>query len=70
MVFFQKFISEPFEVGFVETVYTVLENVSSVEICVNLTQPQIDILEEYVVVEVTDFPKSVYIIDGTLLASE
>ena len=52
-----------------ETVYAVFENVGSVEVCVNLTQPQIDILEEYVVVEVTDFPSSVYI-NGTLLASE
>ena len=58
-----------FEVGFVETVYTVSEGVGSVEVCVNLTQPQVDILEEFVVVDVFDFPSSVYIPANATLAS-
>ena len=53
-----------------ETVYTVPENVSSVRVCVNLTQPQIDILDEFVVVEVTDFPSSVVIPTNARLASK
>ena len=52
-----------------ETVYTVSESVGSVEVCVNLTHPQIDILDEFVIVEVTDFPSSVYIPAGVTLAS-
>ena len=50
-----------------ETVYIVPESVGSVEVCVNLTRPQIDIFDEFVIVEVTDFPSSVYApIDATL----
>ena len=61
---------EPFEVGFVETVYTVPESVGSVEVCVILTKPQFNILEEFIIVEVTDFPSSVYIPADVALASE
>ena len=61
---------EPFEVGFVETVYTVFENVGSVEVCVSLTRPQFDIFDEFVVVEVTDYPSSVYIPTNARLASK
>ena len=57
-------------VGFVETIYTVPESVGSVEVCVNLTKPQIDILDEFVVVEVYDFPSSVLIPADVTLASE
>ena len=57
-------------VGFVETIYTLPESVGSVEVCVNLTKPQFDILEEFVVVEVTDFPSSVVIPANVTLASE
>ena len=53
-----------------ETIYTVPESVGSVEVCVNLTQPQIDILDEFVVVEVYDFPSSVLIPADVTLASE
>ena len=53
-----------------ETVYTVPESVGSVEVCVNLTRPQIDIFDEFVIVEVTDFPSSVYIPADVTLASE
>lgn len=53
------------------TAYNVSESVGSVEVCVNLTQPQIDILDEYyVVVEVTDFPSSVYIPSYSFIASK
>ena len=57
-------------VGFVKTIYTVPESVGSVEVCVNLTKPQIDILAEFVVVEVYDFPSSVLIPADVTLASE
>ena len=53
-----------------ETVYIVPESVGSVEVCVNLTRPQIDILDEFVVVEVYDFPSSVVIPADVTLASE
>ena len=52
------------------TTYTVPENVSSVEVCVNLTRPTVDILDEFVVVEVYDFPSSVYVPADVALASE
>ena len=67
---FVALLSDPFEVAFVETTYTVPEDVGTVEVCVNLTQPQIDILDEFVVVEVIDFPSSVYIPADVTLASE
>ena len=53
-----------------KTVYTVFESVGSVEVCVNLTRPQFDILDEFVVVEVYDFPSSVYIPADVCLASK
>ena len=68
-MFFTSII-DPFAVGFVETVYTVPESVGSVEVCVNLTRPTFDILDEFVVVEVTDFPSSVVIPANVTLASE
>ena len=61
---------EPFQVQFVETVYTIAESNGSVEVCVNLTQPQVDILDEFVVVEVIDFPSSTYIPVNFTPASE
>ena len=67
---FVALLSEPFEVAFVKTTYTVPEDVGTVEVCVNLTKPQIDILDEFVVVEVIDFPSSVYIPADVTLASE
>ena len=63
-------LTEPFEVAFVETIYTVSEDVGTVEVCVNLTKPQVDILDEFVIVEVFDFPTSVYILADGSLASE
>ena len=62
--------TEPFEVALVETTYTVDESVGSVSVCVNLTRPQVDILDETVNVFVIDYPTSVYIPPGAPLASE
>ena len=53
-----------------ETIYTVPESVGSVRVCVNLTLPTFDILDEFVVVEVTNFPSSVVIPANVTLASE
>ena len=64
------YVSEPFVVAFVETTYTVDESVGAVEVCVNLTQPMIDILEERVNVFVIDNSSSVNIPPGAPLASE
>lgn len=35
--------TEPFVVAFVQTAYTVVESIGSVEVCINLTRPHIDI---------------------------
>ena len=56
--------------AFVETVYIVDESVGAVTVCVNLTQPQINILDESVNVFVTDYPSSLYIPAGGPLASK
>ena len=53
-----------------ETTYTVYESVGSVSVCVNLTRPQVDILDETVNVFVIDYPTSVYIPPGATLASK
>ena len=50
--------------------YTVSENMGTVEVCVNLTEPQIDILNEEVYVMVFNDPNSVYIPPGGILASK
>ena len=63
-------LTEPFEVAFMETIYNVPEDVGTVEVCVNLTQPPFDILDEFVIVEVFDFPSSVVIPPNVTLASE
>ena len=64
--------TEPFVVAFVQTTYTVLESEGPVEVCVNLTQPgiEVDIFEETVRVRVTNDEDSIYIPDGVRLASE
>ena len=56
--------------AFVETVYTVDENVGAVNVCVNLTRPEVDILEETVNVFVIDNPSSVYIPAGAPMAGK
>ena len=60
----------PFEVAFVKTTYTVDESVGAVSVCVNLTRPEIDILDETVNVFIIDNPSSIYIPAGASLASE
>ena len=50
--------------------YTVDESMGSVSVCVSLTQPQIDILDETVNVFVMDNSSSVYIPADAPLASE
>ena len=64
------YVAEPFIVAFVETTYTVDEGVGAVNVCVNLTRPMIDILDESVNVFVIDNSSSVYIPPGAPLASE
>ena len=53
-----------------ETTYIVDESVGAVNVCVNLTRPMIDILDESVNVFVIDNTSSVYIPPGAPLASE
>ena len=50
--------------------YTVDESVGRVNVCVNLTRPITDILDETVNVFVIDDPSSIYIPPGAPLASE
>ena len=52
-----------------ETSYTVDESVDTVNVCVNLTRPTVDILEETVNVFVIDDFSSIYIPSGAQLAS-
>ena len=56
--------------AFVERTYTVDESVGSVNVCINLTEPTIDIFEETTNVFVIDNSSSVYIPPGSPLASE
>ena len=65
-----SFFSEPFRVAFVEKVFTVDESVGAVNICVNLTHPMRDILDETVNVFVIDNSSSIYIPPDAPLASE
>ena len=59
--FYYGISAEPFEVAFVRTMYTVDESAGPVLVCVNLTRPEIDILDETVNVFVIDFLTSMYI---------
>jgi hypothetical protein len=70
-IFYYGFSAEPFQVAFVRTMYTVDESAGPVLVCVNLTRPEIDILDETVNVFVIDFPTSMYIpVDDAPFASE
>ena len=60
-MFYHGTSADPFEVAFVRTMHTVDESAGPVLVCVNLTQPESDILDETVNVFVTDFPASMYI---------
>ena len=62
--------ADPFVVEFINTAYTVLESVGQVEVCVNLTQPQRDILDETITINVYDDPLSLYIPSTAILASK
>ena len=53
-----------------KTTYTVDESVGSVSVCVNLTRPEVDILDDTVNVDVIDYPSSVYVSPGATLASK
>ena len=53
-----------------KTTYTVDESVGSVSVCVNLTRPEVDILDETVNINVIDYPSSVYIPPSAPLASK
>ena len=64
------FLPAPFVVAFVQTMYTVVESEGPVEVCVNLTRPGFDILDETVRVRVTNDEGSIYIPAGVRLASE
>ena len=52
------------------TIYTVIEDEGPVEVCVNLTKPEVDIEEEMVFVELLDNSSSIYIPDDATLASK
>ena len=53
-----------------EKTYTVDESVGAVNVCVNLTHPKRDILDETVNVFVINDPGSIYIPPGAPLASK
>ena len=53
-----------------ENTYTVDESAGAVSVCVNLTHPMIDILDETVNVFVIDNSNSIYIPVNATLASE
>ena len=53
-----------------KTTYTVDESVGSVSVCVNLTRPEVDILDLTVHVVVIDYPSSVYIPPSATPASK
>ena len=53
-----------------ENTYTVDESAGSVSVCVNLTRPMYDILDETVNVFVIDNNSAIYIPAGVQLASE
>ena len=62
--------TEPFVVGFAETMYTVSEGNGQVEVCVNLTSPEEDIGDEVVLVEVFSNTNPGSILTSSTLASK
>ena len=62
--------TEPFRVGFHQTMYTVVESAGSVEVCVNLIHPPDDILEERVTVLVFHNESSIYVPPNPTFASK
>ena len=71
-IFLQSFVlsTEPFRVGFDQTMYTVLESAGSVEVCVNLTHPPDDILDIQVTVLVVHNDSSIYVPPNPTFASK
>ena len=62
--------SVPLNVSFMETVYNVVERDEIVEVCVILTQPNTDILDNSVNVEVFVDDDSIYIPINVNIASK
>ena len=62
--------TEPFVVGFAETMYTVSEGNGQVEVCVNLTSPDGDIGDEVVLVEVFSNTNPESFLTGSTAASK
>ena len=63
-------LSDTFLVAFDQTIYTMIESEDSVEVCVNLTYPMFDILDEFATVEVFWDPQSIYIPPNATLPSK
>ena len=70
MCHFTCLLPEPFQAAYVETTYTVIESEGQVEVCVNLTHPEFDILDQTVRVESFNDESSIYIPADAVLASE
>ena len=70
IIYIYIIISEPFRVGFMEHTYIVDESVGAVHVCVNLTHPMRDILDNTLNVFVIDDSSSKYIPPDAPLASE
>ena len=66
----KTFLVELFIVEFVRTTYTVLETAGSFEVCVNLSRPVKDVLDETVVVSIIDNRNSSAIPPDALFASK
>ena len=63
-------LSDTFLVAFDQTIYTMTESEGSVEVCVNLTYPMVDIMDESVSVEVFWYPQSIYVPPNATLPSK
>ena len=61
---------EPFRVGFDQTMYTVVESAGTVEVCVSLTHPPDDILDEQVTILVFHNDSSIYVPPNPTFASK
>ena len=69
-MYYVFFFKEPFRIAFVETMYTITESEGQVEVCVNLTYPPVNILNEIVRMESYNYESSIYIPPNALLASK
>ena len=64
------FLLEPFMIGFMKTVYTVIESEGQVKVCVNLTHPLEYVFDFTVLVESYNNESSLYNLTNTVIASE